>query len=329
MIVKVPAKELKRALSDMAPLFKASEQFRAFNLSLVNSTLYLNANTGIRYETAIALTENYPKFEINLIYQDISEILGEKGTVELELSPASCVVRTGVFDITLTLANDSVTPLFHQKECEDSLPNFFEFVCKTLMNTQTFRKALKITPILSFNGETSHVKFPTVWIETMGGYLHCNLTADIVDIIITFSPTSFCEQEDRVIFYNSSSTLIVPSAPPSENTFSKMCSGMQEICEIDVSYILPALKKVSKVFGNGGCTLFFSPMGIKMQLFRPTVHSLLTFGTPDTIVASAQLPLEFVQAAFAIINGPAKILYGGGKLCVQSSTTRILLSVSN
>lgn len=329
MIVNVPAKEFKRALSDMAPLFKASEQFRAFNLSIAGTTLYLNANTGIRYETAISLTESYPKFEINLIYQDISEILGERGMVELELSPASCVVRTGVFDVTLTLANDSVTPLFHTRGDEKSLPSFFEYVCKTLMNTQTFRRALKITPILSFNGENSHVKFPTVWIETMNGYLHCNLTADIVEVVVAFSPTSYCELEDRIIFYNNSSTLIVPSAPPSENTFSKMCTGMQQICEIDVSYILPALKKISKVFGNGGCTMFFSDNGIKMQLFRPTVHSLLTFGTSGTIVASAQLPLEFVQATFALINGPAKILYGGGKLCVQNSTTRILLSVSN
>lgn len=329
MIVKVPAKELKRALSDMAPLFRTSEQFRAFNLSIVRGTMYINANTGVRYETAIALDTTYPEFEINLIYQDISEIIGEKGTIEMELSPASCMVRTGVFDITLTMANDTVTPLYHQKEYEDPLPNFFEYICKTLMNTQAFRKALKITPILSFNGETSHVKFPTVWIETMGGYLHCNLTADIVDIVIAFAPTSYCEKGDFVIFYNSKSTLIVPSAEPSANTFNKVSAGMQDICEIDVSYILPALKKVSKVFGNGDCTLFLSAHGMRVQLFRPTAHSLLTFGAQETITASVQLPLEFLQAAFAIINGPAKISYGGGKICVQSQSTRILLSVSN
>lgn len=329
MNVNVPAKDFKRALSDMAPLFKTSEQFRAFNLSIVKSTMYINANTGIRYETVIPLDSKYDDFSINLVYQDISEVIGEKGTIELELSPASCMVRAGMFDITLTLANDTVTPLFHRKEHEDSLPSFFAYICKTLMNTQVFRKALKITPILSFNGDTAHVKFPTVWIETMGGYLHCNLTADIVEIVTTFSPTSFCELEDVVVFYNANSTLMVPSAEPSPTTFNTVCAGMAEICETDVSYILPALKKISRVFGNGECTVFFSNHGMRIRIFRPSAHTIMTFGTPEGIIATVQLPLEFLQATFALINGPCTILFGGGKLCVQNKQSRILISVNS
>lgn len=329
MIVNVPAAAFKRAISDMAPLFRTSEQFRAFNISIEGDKMYINANTGICYETVIQLDASFPAIDINLIYQDISEILGERGSIELELSPASCNMRTGAFDVTLSVANDTVTPLHHVKEDEENLPEFFSYACKTLMNTQTFRKALKLSPILSFNKTSAHVKFPTVWIETMGGYLSCNLTQDIVEIVSAFSPTSFCELEDRVIFYNDSSTLIVPSAPPSDNTFDKMCSGMNKVCEIDVSKVVPALKRVLKVFGNGMCNMFLSSEGMRIQLFRPTVHSVLTFGTTGTIVASVQLPIEFVLATFVLVNGPVKILYGGGKICVQNQFTRILLSVSN
>ena len=328
MIVNVPKADFKRAIKDLAPLFRFSEQFRAFNLSIKGGVLYINANTGLCYETAIPLKEEYNDFEINLIYQDISEILGEKGDVELNLSPASCTVSSGAFEVTLSPANDSVTPLYHSKTEESQLPEFFQYVCKTLTNTLTFRKAYKLSPILTFNGKVSYVKFPTVWVETMNGYLHCNLTMDIADIVLNFEPTSYTEKEDRIFLYRGDTVLVVPCSTPSENNFDKMVQGMIKVTELDVANLAVLLRKVAKVFGNGGATMFLAERGFRLQVMRPGAHSFVNFGDTGAIKASAQLPLEFILAVFNILGGRVNIYFGGGKICLQNSTTRILLSVN-
>lgn len=329
MTVNVPKASFRRAIKDMAPLFRASEQFRAFNLSIKEDQLYINANTGICYETVIGLDKSYDNFSLNLIYQDISEILGDKGTVELELSPASCTVTSGAFEVTLSLANDTVSPLYHKRSGESTLPEFFQYVCKTLTNTLAFRKAYKLTPLLTFNGNVSYVKFPTMWIETMNGYLHCNMTMDIVDIVLSFEPNSYKELEDRVFFYRDNATLVVPCSSPSESNFDKMTKGMIKVSEVDVENLAGLLRKVVKVFGNGGATMFLSSQGFRLQVMRPGAHSYVNFGAGGTIVESAQLPLEFILAVFNILGGRVTIYFGGGKICLQNSTTRILLSVNS
>ena len=330
MILTVDSALLKQAITQMSALYKNNEQFRAFNMSVKDNILYLNVNTGLRYEAALPLEGVHEDISANLIFRDITEILGDKGEVRLELTPMYCVVSTGIFEITLQVANDVVTPLYHTKE-----PNAlympkeqFSAIVKTLCNTMSFRKAYKLTPLLTFNGAHSYVKFPTMWLKCKGGYIHSNLTQDMADIIIAFVPDSFCEKEDVLYFYNDFATLIVPSAAPSEDTFDQVKEQLAPIAEIDFSTVVPALRKSHKVLGNGNATIYFSKRGMRVQIMRVGVSSLLHFGEPGDVIVSVQLPLEFFLNVAAIMGGQTTILYGGGKICLDNICS-ILMSVNS
>lgn len=331
MTVKVASALFKQAISEMSALFKHSEQYRAFNMDVNGMELYISANTGLRYETRVPLTTPCSEhINVNLIYQDISELLGARGEIVLDFTPASCTVRTGVFEVTFTEANDSVTPLRRPIPSSTyELSDMFTDVCKSLTNTMTFRKAYKLTPLLTFNGNKSYVKFPTVWIEVNGGYIHKTFTMETTEVIAAFAPTSFIEEEDTVTFYKGQSSLMVQGNAPEENTFDRLAADMKKITEIDVSEISIALRKISKVLGDGQVTMFLGPSCIKLQVMRVGVHSLLSFGDASTITTSVQLPLEFVQAVFSILNGRITIYNGGGRICLMNSSTRILMSVGN
>lgn len=331
MNIKVKSSALKKAIKEMSYLYKYSEQYRAFNMTIHGSSLYISANTGLRYETDLRLAEPATEdYDVNLLYQDISELLGERGDVTLDMTPVSCTVLTGVFEVTFTESNDSVTPLRRPRaEYTEEISDHFADICKTLTNTLTFRKAYKLTPLLTFNGSKSCVKFPTVWIETDGGYLHKTITMETAEVIQNFHPTEFVENEDTVVFYNDTATLIVPASAPESNTFDQLVRGMNLMCELDVTNIVSAMRKITRILGNGQVNLFFSPKGLRMQIMRAGIHSMLTFGEMTQINLSVQLPLEFVFAVFSLLGSTVKIFYGGGKLCLQNFDTRILMSVNS
>ena len=332
MIITVDSALLRQAIRQMSALYKNNEQFRAFNLTVKNSKLYLNVNTGLRYEAIIPLNSSVSEeVSVNLIYRDITEILNDVGEIRLEVTSMYCTVTTGVFEINLSMANEVVQPMFHKKKAEPSYMPKEQFgaIVKTLCNTPNFRKAYKITPLLTFNGDSSYVKYPTMWMKTTGGYIHSNLTRDMADVIIAFVPDSYCEEGELIYFYNDIATLIVPSAVPSDDTFDAMREGLKEVCEIDFGTVVPALRKVHHVLGDGNLMLYFSKRGMRLSVMRAGVSSLLYFGEPGEITATVQLPLEFFLNIAMVLNRATTISYGGGKICLDNNLCSILMSVNN
>lgn len=331
MTVTLESSYLSRVFTELGIMFKNNEQFRAINLTTKNGKLYINANTGIRYEACTDVETN-EETSVNVLFQDVSEILGQRGTVKLELMPTHVLLTYGLFQITFSMANESVTPMFNTKESGDHAMFTDRFVnaYKHLSNTATLRKGYKLDPYLCYDEKCAYTKFPTVWVRTNGCGLSISLDRATASIIERFFPTSYSINDDTVLFYNSYAVLCVPYKQPVDDNFDKMIptSGLE--ARWDFEPVVPALKKILKVVGEGMCTITLGKNGFLLRVMRKGVNTVMSFGdVTELSKVSVQIPLEVLLNISMLANTQAAITYREGLLWITTQSCGILISVAS
>lgn len=331
MTVQVPSDLLHTIFIELASLFKFNEQYRAFNVTVKDSYLYINANTGIRYEAVIPV-EATGTISANILFKDVSEVIGQRGTVKLDIHETYVILSTGIFEITFSMANEVVTPLLTGPlDGEVMVPDTYSYIVGTLTNTAQLRKAYKLDPYLIFNGKYAYIKFPTVYIRTAGSGLDMTIDSQSAYTVRAMKPTSYKYQgTDTVAFSNDHAVLIVPCSRPEDISFDKLLPSEEFVATWDMTGVANYLRKAHKVLGDGMCMLYLGDSGFVLHIMRAGVNSKMMFGDATTITKHAvQLPLEFLLNIATLLEGTTKVTMGGGKLWLQGTTTAILASVTS
>lgn len=331
MTVKVPSELLQTVFIELASLFKFNEQYRAFNMTVKDGTLYIAANTGLRYEASIPV-EAEGNISTNILFKDVSEVIGQRGFVELDIHETFVQLNTGIFEITFSMASDVVTPLLKGPRFGTPMvPDTFAFIVGTLGNTAALRKAYKLDPYFIFDGAYSYIKFPAVYVRTAGNGLNMTIDSQSAYTIKTMKPTSFTPQgDDSVMFCNAHAFLIVPCSRPESISFEQLLPKQEFVATWDMTGVATHLRKAHKVLGDGMCMLFLGNSGFILHIMRAGVNSKMMFGDPTAVTKQAvQLPLEFLLNVASLLEGTVKVTMGGGKLWLQGTTTAALVSVSS
>ena len=333
MLIKVEASVFRTILTEMAVIYKNSDEYKAFNMRYKDKQLTVTSSSGVKYVSKIpAESDETGELDTNLLFKDVSELIPGRGSLTIELTPMYATIKTGSVDITLQQANEIVTPYTAALSLDMRSINTEDLVwnIKVLSNTSAFKKAYKLEPLLTLNTEACLVKFPTVWIQTRGTALSTNITPDDANILCKFEPTKLRERENDFIFFNEHAFLIIQKVTPSENNFDELASTCEEVCTLTQEGLLITLRKLLKVLGPGNCDLYFSEKGLRMRVLRAGANSMFTFGEVDKHLKSVQLPLDFVLQMFSIVGeSNVKISMGGGRLCLSAGAVSILTSVSN
>ena len=331
MTVRVQCSILHSIFNELGAIFKNSEQFRAFNFTVKDGTLYINANTGIRYEARI-YNVGSGSADINVLFQDVSEILPQSGEASLELEPTYVLLSVGVFRITFSLANDTVVPMLTTNTAGDLSINTSSFYSnyKTLTNVATLRKAYKLDPYLCYTPESSYIKFPTVWIRTRGCGLSMSLDRLTAIAITVFSPTSYTVSGDVAYFYNSNAVMCIPFRIPEDNNFDAVIPTNGFNASWDFEPVATALKKIVKVVGEGMCSIVLGEHGFSLRIMRKGINTVISFGdTTQLSKYTVQVPIEILFNVALLANTKVKVTYGGGKLWITSAYSDILMCVTS
>lgn len=330
MQIHVKAKELKQVFEELGILFKVSEQFRAVCFTHSSNKLYITANTGCRYEACLEVEET-AKEEMSscVIFRDIAEVIPGSKSVVVDVEPLFVTVDIGYMEVTLNQANEIVTPMKHVRGTSTELDTIsFISNLTVLSNTSFLKKAYKLNPPIILGKDYSLVKFPTVWILGRPGIIGSNFIQEDIDIITKFAPTSYIRNDSDVIFYNNLSMLMLGCTDPSENKFAELASPCKKVCTTTTEGIASSLRKLIKVIGTGDVNLHLCENGFRLTVHRVGLNSNIRFGEDGPILVTVKIPLEFLVGIFSMLNGEIKIGYGGGKLCLVTSQTHILISIN-
>ena len=330
MLLTLNASELKSVFKDIKPLFSGCADAALIGFTIEQHILYITCQSSVVYERQL-VSEHPGPYSLTVLYQDLSEILPGKGTVELDLTPLFVGVRCDTMSATLQQANGIVS---RYKQRDAKRKRIQEVSVKEWARKFTecspVAKSLKREAPITFKPPYAIMKFSTFWLQLRNDDLDAVMSLKDLKAVAEFSPTEYSVTADAIEFHRNSAVMAVARNTVDRcTTIQEMVAAAKESGKVAGGAYLPKIQQLLRSVGPGECRCFFYEDGVEIVVHRPKVSSSLKMGDcggkPVAIIPTF---LEYVQMIFRLCGESAiTVLIGKSFVCLRTEDISMLLSV--
>lgn len=332
--VTVNVSDFRSVLNTLHVLVPKGETSMPIGVYVKSEKLTIVCVQGCVYQSEITV-DNASEYSITVMYRDISPILPTTGTIELEFTVTGILVSGEGFDASFPAAYSVVEKFdFSDIKYTEILSYVYHGGLKTILNVGLEKLYGTVSQIAIFDSIALQ-KLPNIWVQTRATGLQVNAVVDTdhASLLLKFDPTHVSDQYEGVLtFKEKQSVLQIPcKAPQDRSTILGLLDGMEKATRVGIGSYLERLKSVVKFGSKEHCKIAIHDGGIKSTLTHENSSVSITSGNVTTpIIAVVELPIQlWLSILKALGNDHIEILYGGGKLCLRTPFTIIVVRVLN
>lgn len=329
--ITVRAYVLRKALSDVSPLFPSGSHTIPMLFKLSGSDLTICCTTGCIYVNTLEVSNpDNENWEITVIYKNLLDFIAKEGQVTLSHAPHGLDLSNASFAVTLPAGYSVITPPelpnvgYRDVTHTGYIPGLDKLVNMGLGNLYSVDK-----PIHMY-GQVSVLKFPNVQVQarTPGLDVNALMAPEHVKLLTRFNPEAwYTNNMDILILRRDRAYLELPiEAVREENNFVKQMDGLSEPVTIDLDGYLDKLRSMSKVSPRGRCKLVILNTGLETTVSQDNLTLSTYIGSRDGKVLSATyLPVPLWLSMVKAADGTqAQVLYKGDIVCLRTQAIIIL-----
>jgi hypothetical protein len=269
-------------------------------------------------------------FTVTVVYKDLSDLLGNTGPCELDITKAAVTITAPFAVVTLQAGfteKSMYVPITDGKEyaIDVNFPN----TVSTLTSISTLEKTLYKEASYIYDGKFVTVKYPTVWIRTPCRFVPTVMTKRHAETLAKFLPNKCVANDDVLEFSRGPGLFVIPRVKAVlETDFNIKLKDMKQVAIIPTLNLLSRLKRVRSSIGNGFLKMAIYKEGINLFTSREKVNLSMVHGDiSEGYVATVDIPLEYlIMCASMVKEGDIVMSMEGFTLWIHSNVD-ILMSV--